>query len=393
MSALTDRFLELQSRLIESAPIWHVSLFHHPRPEWCDHHPELASRLLGLDDASAQHLIDDPAAASAWLAPMLDGVRHLQGLTELPALNQRTLPDARTQLDWSIPGRKRDQIKAFVASMPQAGTPLLEWCSGKGHLGRWVAHCDQQPVVSLELDTALCEQASQLAGRAQLDQQVICADALHEASKSNVRGRTVLALHACGELHRTLIKSAGQDGASGYRIAPCCYHKWADDHYQPLSHLASLTLDQRALRLAVTETVTARSHDRRRLIRDQAWKLGFVALRDELQGQAERSFKPVPTAWLQTDFKTFCRRLAARENLQLPAQIDWQHWEATGERRRHDMIRLEIARQAFRRALEIWLLLDMTLALEEAGFAVQTGQFCDRRLTPRNIMLMADANG
>ena len=48
----------------------------------------------------------------------------------------RALPEPDRRLDAGVPGRKRAQIEAFAAHLPAAGLPLLEWCAGKGHLGR-----------------------------------------------------------------------------------------------------------------------------------------------------------------------------------------------------------------------------------------------------------------
>jgi hypothetical protein len=74
----------------------------------------------------------------------------------------------------------------------------------------------------------------------------------------------------------------------------------------------------------------------------------------------------------------------------LPDAVDWARWEAAGERRRAEVRRLELVRHAFRRPLEVWLVLDLALGLEEAGFEVAVGTFCDRALTPRNLMVLAE---
>jgi hypothetical protein len=58
--------------------------------------------------------------------------------------------------------------------------------------------------------------------------------------------------------------------------------------------------------------------------------------------------------------------------------VDWAHWQAVGEQRRSEVRRLELVRHAFRRALEMWLVLDLALGLEEAGFTVTVGTFCPR---------------
>lgn len=385
-----ERFLELQAALKAHEALWRPSPFYMRRPPWCEAWPALAEAALALGDEALERFVADPDACRAWLAPLLPVATRLGELCDLAPLPQRALPPSGRHFDWHIPGRKREQIEAFAAHGAAPRAPLLEWCAGKGHLGRRLALSDGLPVSSLEIDPALCADAEHLATRAGVAQTVLCADALAPDSRGHVRGRAVLALHACGELHRSLVRSAAGDGASAYRIAPCCYYRGAQDGYRPLSRDADLHLDGGALRLAVTETVTAPLRIQHKLARDQAWKLGFVALRNALQGEAIRPFKPVPGAWQGGSFADYCRLLAGREGLALPDTVDWAHWEAAGERRRGEVRRLELVRHAFRRALEVWLVMDLALGLEEAGFEVAVGTFCDRALTPRNLMVLAE---
>ena len=384
-----ERFLELQSVLKGHQALWRPAPFHVRRPDWCDDWPAMAQAVCGLDAFMLDRLSEDPAACRAWLAPWLPVADVLGPLCDVPHLVSRALPPCDAHFDWSIPGRKRGQIDAFAAHGPLARAPLLEWCAGKGHLGRRLALANQVPVRSLEIDPALCEAAARLAARAGVEQTVLCADALDGAAHAHARGHAVLALHACGELHRALVRTAANDGAHSYRIAPCCYDRGAGDGYRPLSRDASLPLDAGALRLAVTETVTAPRHVRQRLARDQAWKLGFIALRDALEGEAIRPFPPVPSRWLSGDFAGYCQALAQREGVRLPGVVDWAQWLAAGERRRAEVRRFELVRHAFRRALEMWLVMDLALGLEEAGFEVQVGTFCARSLTPRNLLVLA----
>ncbi|HRP95998.1 MAG TPA: methyltransferase [Rhodocyclaceae bacterium] len=385
-----ERLLALQSLLDAHRAMWRPQPFHVRRPAWCDEWPALDAALRALDDATLARFTEDPAAAQAWLAPQLPVLATLASLCDLPPLEPRPLPPCDVRFDGSIPGRKRAQIEAFVAHGPAARAPLVEWCAGKGHLGRRYALADDVPVSALEIDPALCEEGVRLAARTGVAQTVICTDVLDGPPRPRVHGRSVVALHACGELHRTLVRSAARDGASSYQIAPCCYHLGVHEHYRPLSRDADLVLDAAALRLAVTETVTAPRGARHRLARDQAWKLGFIALRDALEGEALRPFKPVPARWLSGEFADFCRALAQREGLRLPDRVDWAHWLAVGERRRDVVRRLELVRHAFRRALEIWLVTDLACGLVEAGFAVRLGTFCARSLTPRNVLVLAE---
>lgn len=389
--SLRARFTELQALLAEHEALWRPPPFHVRRPAWRERWPALAATVDALNEATLDALHADPIATRAWLAPHLPALAEAGALSAFSPLPARVLPHCGRHFDCGVPGRKRAQIEAFAAHVPAARAPLLEWCAGKGHLGRRLALADDVVVSSLEIDARLCEAAGTLAARAGARQNVVCADARHDAAHDHIPGREVVALHACGELHRTLVRGAGRDGALGYRIAPCCYHLGDDAGYRSLSDDATLKLDADTLRLAVTETVTASRHDRRRLARDQAWKLGYNALRDAVEGEAIRLFRPVPPAWLTGDFAAFGAALAAREGFRQPANIDWAHWQAVGEQRRTEVRRHELVRHAFRRPLEAWLVLDLALGLEEAGFDVRVGTFCERALTPRNLLVLAQA--
>lgn len=388
-----DHFLELQALLASHEALWRPPAFQADLPPWCADRPALTAELRALDEATLEHLVRDPEDAVRWLVPHLPALARSAELCALPPLPTRALPESAPRFDTGVPGRKRAQIEAFAAHLPAAGLPLLEWCAGKGHLGRRLALADGVPVRSLEIDPALCAEAQRLAERSHAPQRVVCADALDPASRPHLRGHAVLALHACGELHRSLVRSANRDGAPAYAIAPCCYHRGADGGYRALGRDAALELDAATLRLAVTETVTAPRHDRRRLARDQAWKLAFVALRQGVEGGPGRRFRAVPPAWLNDSFEDFCRRLAEREGLRLPPALDWAEWEAIGERRRDEVRRLELVRHAFRRALEVWLALDLVLGFEARGFTARIGTFCERALTPRNLLILARRRG
>ncbi|WP_228290064.1 hypothetical protein [Marinobacter salsuginis] len=144
------------------------------------------------------------------------------------------------------------------------------------------------------------------------------------------------------------------------------------------------------LRLAVQETVTApaRVREQTRLI--SQWRLGFDGLQRFLRGQDE--YLPVPShpaRLLSEGFPAFCRWAAAKKHFELPDRVEFDHWLAFGERRLAEVRRHELVRHLFRRPLELWMVLDYAVFLEEHGYQVRLGQFCDRSLTPRNLLLDA----
>ncbi|MEC8139802.1 MAG: methyltransferase, partial [Pseudomonadota bacterium] len=52
--------------------------------------------------------------------------------------------------------------------------------------------------------------------------------------------------------------------------------------------------------------------------------------------------------------------------------------------------RVELVRHVFRRAIEVWLVLDRALYLQQQGYQVTVSTFCEKQLTPRNILIQAN---
>lgn len=387
---LEERRQRLEVLLLSSRDLWHPQPFREPVLPWFERYPGLAEELRGLDDETVSHLNDDCAAAAALVARYLAPVETLAELVSFPVHAE---PPALSTLGahwaWEIPGRKRRQIEAFAAAVSRSGKPVIDWCCGKGHLGRLLALAWQVPVTGLEFDAVLCGMGQALAARAGVAHEFVVADAL--ATEHWPRpGQHAVALHACGDLHRSLIVRGSAQGVARFDVAPCCYYRGVGDYYEPLSLEGALRLTRDDVRLAVTETVTAAPRECRARDREMAWKLGFDAWRRSTAGGAYRNFKPVPEAWMRGSFADFIARMAEREGLPLTAGLD--EFERQGWRRQHEVMRFSVVRHAFRRALESWLVLDLAGFLEARGYEVGISVFCERRLTPRNLLLSAQRN-
>lgn len=384
-----ERRRRLDAALAEFRALWHPQPFCEIRPDWCRRWPELAAEVLALPEDAVAALADDGAAALRLLARHLPAAAELLPLAELPAGDGAPLPDYGPHWAWEIPGRKRAQIEAFAAAAAPGGEAILDWCGGKGHLGRLLALHSGLPATSLEIDPALCAEGGQLARRAGVRHAFVVADAL-TGEGALAPGQHAVALHACGELHRHLVRHAPARGVAALDVAPCCYYRGVEAVYEPLADGVRLRLSRDDTRLAVTETVTAAPRQARRRDRDMAWKLGFDAWRRQCSGEDRyRPFKPVPPAWLAGDFAAFLARMAAREGLPAPTPAAAIACERRGWERQGEVMRLSIVRYAFRRPLEIWLALDLAAWLERAGYAVGLATFCPRRLTPRNLLVSA----
>ncbi|MBE0509219.1 MAG: methyltransferase [Gammaproteobacteria bacterium] len=387
------RLAALEELLLAHQGLWQAQPFKQARPDWCTEYPELTAALLTLDETQLAQLSQDEAALWPVLAAYLPSLAALSELCRLPRLPGGALSDPGPHFANHIPGRKWQQIQAFSAALGPGQGPWLEWCGGKGHLGRLLSWQYGQPVTSLEWDGALCEDGERLARRSGITQRFERLDVLTPAASLQLPGRHALALHACGELHRQLLREGVAHGVAALDLAPCCYHHLQQGDYQPFSPQARLRLRRDDLRLAVTGAATAPARELRRRDQEMAWKLGYLALHGQLTGEGYKALRPIDKSWLRGDFAAFCRWLAAREGDTLPAgpdgEPDWAALEQLGWQRQRETMRLSLLRQGFRRAIELWLVHDMACYLETHGYRVRVGEFCASALSPRNLLISA----
>ena len=226
------------------------------------------------------------------------------------------------------------QIDAFASCLGfrQAPAHWLDWCSGKGHLGRRLAH-DGTLLTCIELDPQLVASGQKLSQRLGLAARHHEQDALaDDAGRHLTAEHTAVALHACGDLHVRLMQLASAAGCRQLAIAPCCYNRIQTPDYQPLSATArnsALHLSQADLRLPLSETVTAGARVRRQRDQSMARRLAFDLLQRELTGNDR--YLPIPslaTSWLDKPFPEYCRDLCALKGLPTPADRDWQALES-----------------------------------------------------------------
>lgn len=395
--ALLQRFQALDDFLTRHQALWRPRPFtQHRQLPWETTHPELGHwlRARSLEQAEAAHTQPECLPAPAPFPALASRSAALSRIGPLPQHQAPKLP-ARFSVD--VPGRKWQQIQAFAGSLQFQQTPQhwLDWCAGKGHLGRVLAH-DGRPLTCLEFNPQLLQDGQQLSQRLGLAAQHLQQDVLAADASDRLEAQhTPVALHACGDLHVRLMQLASRAGCRQLAIAPCCYNRVDTPDYRPLSAAAqasALQLSLDDLALPLSETVTAGTRVRRQRDQSMARRLAFDLLQRDLRGiDAYLPTPSLPTTWLAKDFADYCKDLAALKELPTPrAAIDWPRLEAEGWRLLAQVRNLELLRALFRRPLELWLLLDRALYLQEQGFAVRLGSFCSYQLSPRNLLLLAE---
>lgn len=366
-----------------------------------------------------------PAASASKLRQYVETLSVLQSVWRLPAFAQQhwpwsddestllqysqqqlvTLPDIVTSqpeaagppvpfwLTAGIGGRKLEQIQAFIGQIPLSKEPLLEWCSGKGHLGKLLSFQQQRAVTSLEWNVALCAAGRLAAQQYQVPQTFIQADALSAAGYAAVQNHTqVMALHACGQLHMELLESAALTGAEAIHVVPCCYQLIADEHYQPLSAAlgsCDFPLTRRELKFVVQEQVTGGKRVEKLRHTEVLWRLAYQIWREQQTGSSEyQPLRSVTKQYFNGAFSAFATWAAAQQGLRYESNNERELLSAALERKQL-VDAIERVQAPLKRPLERLLILDRVCFLEEQGYHVDVIEFCDYAMTPRNFLLRA----
>jgi len=391
---LRSRFRALDSFLFAWQPLWRPKPFTQLQLPWERQYPELANwlRQRSLSEAEVAHNQPDRLDAPF---PFPQLAAEAVELSDTPALPADSLEPVEPRMSVDVPGRKWQQIEAFASRMSFERPTLhwLDWCSGKGHLGRRLVRPDQA-LTCLEYDAKLVQAGHELSARLRIDATHLHQDVMADDAWRRLQSHhTPVALHACGDLHVQLMRLASQVGCAQLAIAPCCYNRISTEHYQPMSgegQASALKLSRDDLGLPLSETVTAGARVRRQRDQSMAQRLAFDLLQRQVRGIDEYLPTPsLPSAWLDKPFATYCRDLAALKDLPDVGEQNWSSLEAAGWERLAQVRNLELVRNLFRRPLELWLVLDRALYLQEQHYQVRVGTFCQSLITPRNLLLIA----
>lgn len=396
---LRDRLAKLSEFLIEHEELWREAPWDR-EPAWGRRHPTLLAWVEQQTTADRTEL--EALSLAPWGAEAPEELRAWQEtgeqLTRLPRLQRvaslpSTEPSRSESASHRIPLRKWQQVQELASVVLALRSPsgrYVDCCAGKGHLGRTLGRFTGRPLVLVDQDPSLCRKAAQLASRQGVAATVCCADVLTGAfSRVLQPDDLAVALHACGDLHLALAEQVISDRLHSAVLAPCCFYRTRRLPFAGLSRdgrCSGLRLDRAALSFATCGTAVAPAGTRARLARKQAWHFAFSAWYRRTSGGAwPHPQREISRRTLAGDFTAFCVAMAKRGSVPPPEAAELSRLEADGWRFLSRAFELERVRHPFRRALEIWLLVDRALWLEEAGVDVEIGTFCSPALTPRNV--------
>lgn len=397
--AAVDRVGAIGAGLRRDEALWRPAPFRFAEVPWAADLPELVRWLDTLDEEAVDRLDAEPVAADG-PAVWREAVAWSRGVSGVgawpaPAPVGGSPPEARR-----IRGRKWDQIERFVAALGpgerQRDGAVVEWCSGRGHLGRLASRRWGRPGLLVEVDPALCGPPAGVAeaeGVRHLRADVLAPDVARQVPD----GATLVGLHACGRLGDRLVETALSRDAASLALSPCCPHRrFGDDPWTPLSETVrahGLPVDAETLRVAVLDEVVARGRRRRLRRRERVWRLAWDLLRREQTGEDRHHKLPsLARGVFQDPLGAFLEARAAERGLVLPA-VDLARLEARAEEQALRVRRRGLVRAVYRRPLEVYTALDRVVRLIEAGWWAGVGTFVARAVTPRNLLVRGAPGG
>lgn len=394
---MNQSFKLLDTFLLDHQALWRFEPFHacsNSSYPWLDDYPQLSAWLDGLSQSDIEHYKGDEKTLFDALVSLISTLNDVTALTQLSKTTHRPLILQRG-LDVGVPGRKLSQIKSMseAALSDPRGDEWLEWCAGKGYLGRILSQQSKQKVTSFEWQQALCDSGTTAAKQQDLNMQFVQGDAFSsEANQVFNRRQHAVALHACGDLHVRLLTLSVRHQLSAITFSPCCYHLIQNRCYQPMSSLvqqSTLQLTRNELRIPLQETVTGGERVKRHRQLEMTYRLGLSQLLIHELRQME--YCPIPSikkSQLSEGFEAFCHWALECKGFDRP-DADFEYYLRVGETLFWDMERLSLVQHIFRRALEMWLAYDKALYLEQSGYDVSIKEFCNKQVTPRNILIHA----
>ncbi|MZI92821.1 methyltransferase [Vibrio sp. CAIM 722] len=367
---------------------------------WALSHPELNEWLDALTFADLEQYQSNFVSLLQSLECWIPGIsEHYFALEDSISHHDNESPLAidTKPLSVGIPGRKLKQITALTQQISTDGIrgfPWLEWCAGKGYLGRFLANQHQGVVTSVELQQALCDDGQDFANQHHLDMTFCQGDALKpEAKRWFTHHQHVVALHACGDLHLRMLEHAVVAKSEGISFSPCCYHLTKDEFYRPLSRSArhsQLNFTRQELRIPLQETVTGGQRVKRHRQQEMTFRLGLdLWVKSVLGSDVYCSVPSIKKSVLSEGFHAFCQWACELKGWPQPSAEQAVFYEKLGAVRFEQMEKASLVQHAFRRMIEWWLIFDRALYLEDAGYHVVITEFCSRLLTPRNFLIQA----
>lgn len=324
--------------------------------------------------------------------------REVRDVTRLPRQEVTPLPLPAAALR-GVPSRKREQLGTLLgalAPLAARAARVVDVGAGSGHFSRLSAELFQRQTLALDRDASRLQSGSERSEERSrevgpLDVAFVKSDLSREELELRPSDLAV-GLHACGELGDRLVLAVAESGCE-LALVSCCLQKIHAPERVALSRaagdfslgraelgLTNLTLRAEGVEATLVDNLRAREARLalRRLLRGRG-----LALRagEEMRGVNRRR--------AQAGLAELSSRVLAKRGLAPATAAELRLHEETARRDYAAMRRLSLPRHLLARLVELTVVFDRAALLAERGLGVRVVELFERRVTPRNTLLLA----
>ena len=135
--------------LSQNRSLWSFHPFVDDVFEWENYYPEVSSFLRSWTQEDVEQFEMCPQEHPQAPSMILDVFSCCREYTKLPIFYDSTYVCDQDML-LNIKGRKRKQLVPFLSCIHAPSTQYVDWCCGKGHLGRLLNSLFSSSIVGLE---------------------------------------------------------------------------------------------------------------------------------------------------------------------------------------------------------------------------------------------------
>ncbi|MBN21745.1 MAG: hypothetical protein CL678_10720 [Bdellovibrionaceae bacterium] len=393
-----ERFLELSKLLKETQFIHEMEFlkrYPHPYPDF------MIDWLKELDQWDFAQLAEfefqphEDLVKNREFKDYLKKIRHLTQINKLK-INETSLKKDLTRKMTDKKQHEVKTLKTLISSNHQYKT-IIDIGGGAGHLSCAILNNTNLKSICIDQDLKI-----QSAGKNRIEKwQPDIKNQIHFiednfTEKSQMNGYSpestiILGLHCCGNLSNAVIKFAIKNKIFSLINFGCCYHK-LDNEYN-ISNYAKkegLHFSTHSLHLATRSSAFVSEKDLKKRFRVKGYRyalhyllsdrfnLPFYALGNATQADYQGPFCEYVKKYFRSDeLKTFS-----------DTELNQYYQQTSVQKKIKFNILADLIRLTLGRVIEIYLLTDRALYLKENGFPAELYEVFDRKISPRNIMIL-----
>ncbi len=273
---------------------------------------------------------------------------------------------------------------------------IIDIGSGKGLLSAALTHQHPRQSICIDMDQQL-----QIQGKKRLQKwlpdTLSKIQFIHQKIDKN-KGipapsgeTTLIGLHACGNLSSQIIQQAVNQKMTHIINFGCCYHHIRDDYNLSIhGKQQNLWFSHEALHLAAHahRLIDANTIQKRTAVKRYRYALHlFLTEHYHLPFQKVGDGK---TADYQRSFATYAKKFAPQLQGVSDGTLDRYFNQKSTQTTIQDVLSADSIRNVLGRLIELYIVLDRCLYLEEKGYEVTLHSCFDRRISPRNLGIIAN---